>query len=414
MKTTSFLVSMSLIAISILVISNIESIQACTTYENCIRTIPYSAIQIAPFNGNHGTYGIPYSMSNGTLMTSLLDLPAKELLFTFNATGDGKLTVELPRQVIDSTRDGKDKPYLVFVGTWERGTHRIRATEIQNDNGTRTLEIGFTKGDNHIGIVGTYFIENNSTSTISNRFGAWSPLQQYEKGFDAQDVVCKSGLQLLIKAEDDTPACVKLQTAQKLVERGWIKETIQATNVHTSPKYNASPMTSQATKIIPPCVSQIPHQYAIAGPPGFPLCPIVNFEASGKILNATGFYGIYNYTAYPSTQNFVLEPGHNGTITYLISINAIHNFGNVLEYSNEINVTNDVAFMHDAGMNNHPGVDVLAEPKSEMIGNNESTSVSITFSVSKSALPGNYWVTLPPGVCTGGQMIVLTITDCEK
>jgi hypothetical protein len=214
---------MYLMAMSILVISNTGSIQACTPYENCIRTIPHSAIQIASFNGNHGTYGIPYSMSNGTLVASLLDLPAKELLFTFNATGDGKLTVELPRQVIDSTRDGKDKPYLVFVGTWKIGTHRVKATEIQNNNEMRTLEIGFTKGDNHIGIVGTYFIENNSTSTMSNHFGTWSPRQQYEKGFDSQDVVCKSGLQLLIKAEDDTPACVKYTAVDTLIERGWAR-----------------------------------------------------------------------------------------------------------------------------------------------------------------------------------------------
>src|SRR2546422_9249436 len=125
-------------------------------------------VQTASFNGKQGTYAIPYNMTNGKLVASLLDLPAKEFIFTINATGDDKLTVELPRKIIDSTRDGKDKPYLVYVGTWETGLNRIKANEIQNDNKTRTLVIDFTKRDNLIGIVGTYFIENNSTAVVSN------------------------------------------------------------------------------------------------------------------------------------------------------------------------------------------------------------------------------------------------------
>ena len=103
------------------------------------------------------------------------------------------------------------------------------------------------------------------------------------------------------------------------------------------------------------------------------------------------------------TLNYVLEPGHNGTIQFLISVNMVHNFGNTT-YSNQINITNDAVFMHDAGMNNHPGVDVLVEPKSETIGDNGSALVTMTFSASKDALPGIYWVTLPPGFCAGGQI----------
>lgn len=140
----------------------------------------------------------------------------------------------------------------------------------------------------------------------------------------------------------------------------------------------------------------------------------MNFEASGKIQSATGFYGIYNYTEYTDMLNFVLEPGHNGTITYLVSVDAIHNYGGISQYLNGINITNNVAFMHDAGMNNHPGVDVLSNPPLELIGSNESAFVTITFSASNSASPGTYWVILPPGVCAGGQMIILTITECTK
>ena len=50
-----------------------------------------------------------------------------------------------------------------------------------------------------------------------------SPLHQFKSGTVAKDVKCNSSLQLVIKAKDGSPACVKPQTAQKLFERGWAK-----------------------------------------------------------------------------------------------------------------------------------------------------------------------------------------------
>lgn len=221
MKTLHLLLTISLGIVITLVIGNIENVQACTSYENCVRTLTHSTTQTASFNGNHVTYGIPYNLSNATLVTSLLDLPAMELIFELNATNAGQLMVELPRSVIDSTRNGNDKPYLIFVGDILSGTKRVKANEVQTTDTNRTLKINFTKNDNMIGIVGTYFIESNSTMKIRNGYGAWSPLQQYQKGFDAQDIVCKNEFILVIKTEDGFPACVKPDTAQKLVERGW-------------------------------------------------------------------------------------------------------------------------------------------------------------------------------------------------
>ncbi|MBI1828711.1 MAG: hypothetical protein HY222_01685 [Thaumarchaeota archaeon] len=183
---------------------------------------PTLGLPHAFFKTDNAVYPIQYNLTNGRLVANLVDLPARELIFRFNATGDGQLTVELPRDIIDSTRDGKDKPYLVSVDDMYSGiTKRVKADEIQTTNDSRTLTIDFTKEDNEIGIVGTYFIENNSTAKIHNGYGAWPPLQQYEKGFDAQDIICKEDFQLVIKSEDGSPACVRPQIVQNLVERGW-------------------------------------------------------------------------------------------------------------------------------------------------------------------------------------------------
>lgn len=66
--------------------------------------------------------------------------------------------------------------------------------------------------------------------TISNSSGGSthmmsSPLVQLKSGIAANNVKCQQGLQLVIKAENGNPACVKPDTVTKLVEWGWAKIT---------------------------------------------------------------------------------------------------------------------------------------------------------------------------------------------
>ncbi len=65
---------------------------------------------------------------------------------------------------------------------------------------------------------GSQKIKVNSENTVST---ITSPLQQLKSGIEAKDVVCKVGLQLIIKKHDNSPACVTPYTANILVDRGW-------------------------------------------------------------------------------------------------------------------------------------------------------------------------------------------------
>ncbi len=49
----------------------------------------------------------------------------------------------------------------------------------------------------------------------------FSPKKQMAMGVTVFDIVCKEGLELIFKSSDNSPACVKPKTAEKLVERGW-------------------------------------------------------------------------------------------------------------------------------------------------------------------------------------------------
>ena len=48
-----------------------------------------------------------------------------------------------------------------------------------------------------------------------------TPWQQLRAGTAPKDVSCRQGLWLIFKKSDGSPACVKPDTAQKLIERGW-------------------------------------------------------------------------------------------------------------------------------------------------------------------------------------------------
>jgi len=48
-----------------------------------------------------------------------------------------------------------------------------------------------------------------------------SPLKQFKSGVAIKNISCNQDLQLVTKAEDGSPACVKSDTAQSLVKRGW-------------------------------------------------------------------------------------------------------------------------------------------------------------------------------------------------
>ncbi len=48
-----------------------------------------------------------------------------------------------------------------------------------------------------------------------------SPLKAFKSGVAIENITCKEGFELIEKKSDNSPACVRPQTAQKLVERDW-------------------------------------------------------------------------------------------------------------------------------------------------------------------------------------------------
>lgn len=62
-----------------------------------------------------------------------------------------------------------------------------------------------------------------------------SPLKQFKSGIKAEDIQCKDDFQLVIKEENNFPACVKPSTASKLVLLGWAKLKNDVGTSHEEP-----------------------------------------------------------------------------------------------------------------------------------------------------------------------------------
>lgn len=99
-------------------------------------------------------YPIRYNMTDnaGEIQSIVADKDSFKLITTITPTKDGKLTVILPRDLIDyKVAGGKDGKFLVNINAKPISTYQ----EIAGNKTSRGLEIDFGKDDRAIEIVGT-------------------------------------------------------------------------------------------------------------------------------------------------------------------------------------------------------------------------------------------------------------------
>ena len=80
-----------------------------------------------------------------------------------------------------------------------------------------------------IGIIISNFLPVYGEPVVMATNSNDSPLKQIKSGTLAKDVQCRADLQLVIKAEDNSPACVKPSSVAKLVLWAWAKPTNDGT-----------------------------------------------------------------------------------------------------------------------------------------------------------------------------------------
>jgi predicted secreted protein with PEFG-CTERM motif len=138
-----------------------------------------------PVDGTNFT--LPYSITNGKVTDITTDIKSKSLIVTIQTTGDGTLTLTMPRALIDAKKtDGTDDKYFVLNDDQENDG--IQETSTTNTD--RTLSIPFTDGTTKIEIIGTIVVPE---------FGSIAALVLAIAIISIIAVSAKTGLQLMPK-----------------------------------------------------------------------------------------------------------------------------------------------------------------------------------------------------------------------
>ncbi|KAG2476704.1 MAG: conserved exported protein of unknown function [Nitrosopumilales archaeon] len=109
--------------------------------------------------GSSGTFDVEYIIRGGTVKDMIVDPEIFALIVIIESTGDGSLTLDLPRVSIDATKsDGSDDLFIILID----GIEVIYDESITNEK-TRTITIQFEQGDSDIEVIGTFIIPEFGT-----------------------------------------------------------------------------------------------------------------------------------------------------------------------------------------------------------------------------------------------------------
>ncbi|MRN68092.1 MAG: hypothetical protein FIO04_00145 [Nitrosopumilales archaeon] len=108
-------------------------------------------------------YPIKYQITGGKLAGISAEKDNTTLLVNVSSTSNGKLIIELPRNVVDSKKQGNvDDNFAVF----EDGQYAVD-DEIRTNAQSRTLMVGFDNGTSVIEITGTHIVPEFATVAVA-------------------------------------------------------------------------------------------------------------------------------------------------------------------------------------------------------------------------------------------------------
>lgn len=116
-------------------------------------------------------------------------------------------------------------PYYQYKGAIWMKMMKIQMIDAMKNG---TIEDWVTGNQSNYNVWRYYYVNDqapffrSSVSGLNDEHPYFPPpLQQLTTGIAPKDVACKNDLNLVLNAEDGSPACVKSDTASILVERGW-------------------------------------------------------------------------------------------------------------------------------------------------------------------------------------------------
>jgi hypothetical protein len=163
------------------------------------------------------------TLTSGKVFGACKGTTSKFITILIDAPSNGVLEVDIPIQMVYSLPSADCKPtgdFLVMSDN-EETRYEIMPTDIGN-----LVKVEFAEGFHKIQIMGTVILPDPSPAQYCGIVEGYldkkylAPLDQTDNGVAFEFIRCNEDL-VLIQKYDHTPACVKPETVNKLLLRGW-------------------------------------------------------------------------------------------------------------------------------------------------------------------------------------------------
>ncbi|MBI3639433.1 MAG: PEFG-CTERM sorting domain-containing protein [Thaumarchaeota archaeon] len=99
------------------------------------------------------TFNVNYNIDSGTVSNIQVNTDDESLFVDVVTTGNGTLTITLPRTLIDATANGEDDQFFVLIDG-----ENVEFQELKSNTADRILTIPFSDGSQEIEIMGTQVV----------------------------------------------------------------------------------------------------------------------------------------------------------------------------------------------------------------------------------------------------------------
>lgn len=166
-------------------------------------------------------YYIPYKTSGTNIGGMFPNCVIDSLLVSLDSSSDGKITIAMPRYVLDAKDGNNDADYIVILDDEEADFK-----ETETDSQFRILEIQTKKDSRNLEIIATsttYQVkEPNCGIKKTPQYNVLlTPIQQFKSGIEADEIICKKGMVKLEREENGMSSCVKQTSVIPLLLRNW-------------------------------------------------------------------------------------------------------------------------------------------------------------------------------------------------
>ncbi|MGI0087871.1 MAG: hypothetical protein ACREBI_07900 [Nitrosotalea sp.] len=184
-------------------------------------------IQVQPSTVKVGTtFSISATLVNNS--TGQIYVETNDCTGAFSVIFDNHVNATTPQACTYMLMEHRLDPSKKFSSTNPPSGIIYKAISPGTVNATVTFSYSVLDREEKISKPLLFTISNSSTSQSLPLYGGGTtvtitldPLEQVKSGVAASNVTCVGSLTLVIKSEDGTPACVKHDTALKLISRGW-------------------------------------------------------------------------------------------------------------------------------------------------------------------------------------------------